>query len=31
MDLLFGDASDLIPDPVRNMRTQLGFYYLWGR
>jgi len=30
-DLLFGDASDLLPDAARNMRTQLGFYYLWGR
>jgi protease IV len=28
-DLLFGDASEYLPDPARLMQTNAGFYYLW--
>jgi protease-4 len=29
LDLLFGDASDYLPDPAKLMQTNAGFYYLW--
>ena len=29
LDLLFGDASEYLPDPARLMQTNAGFYYLW--
>lgn len=29
LDLLFGDASELLPDPAKLMQTNAGFYYLW--
>ena len=29
LDLLFGDASDLLPDPGKLLETHVGFYYLW--
>ena len=28
-DLLFGDASDLIPNPAKLVQQNVGFYYLW--
>ena len=28
-DLLFGDASDLIPNPAKLLQQNVGFYYLW--
>ncbi len=31
MTLLFGDASDLLPDPKAALHSDIGFYYLWGR
>lgn len=31
MGLLFGDASDLLPDPKAALHSDIGFYYLWGR
>lgn len=30
MDILFNDASDLIPDRARLMQKNIGFYYLWN-
>jgi protease-4 len=29
LDLLFGDASEYIPDPSKLMQTNAEFYYLW--
>src|ERR1017187_6548548 len=29
LDLLFGDASEYLPDPAKLMQTNAGFYYLW--
>ena len=29
LDLLFGDASDLWPDPGKLLEKNVGFYYLW--
>jgi protease-4 len=29
LDLLFGDASDYLPNPAKLMQTNVGFYYLW--
>jgi len=29
LDLLFGDASEYLPDPAKLMQTNTGFYYLW--
>ena len=29
LDLLFGDASEYIPDPAKLMQTNAQFYYLW--
>ena len=29
LDILFNDASDLIPDKAKLMQTHVGFYYLW--
>jgi len=29
LDLLFGDASDLWPDPSKLLQKNVGFYYLW--
>ncbi len=29
LDLLFGDASELIPEPSKLLQKQPGFYYLW--
>ena len=29
LDLLFGDASDYLPNPNKLMQTNVGFYYLW--
>ncbi len=29
LDLLFGDASDLLPSPAKLMERHIGFYYLW--
>jgi protease-4 len=29
LDLLFGDASQYIPDPAKLMQTNAQFYYLW--
>lgn len=29
LDILFNDASDLIPDKAKLMQTNVGFYYLW--
>jgi protease-4 len=29
LDLLFGDASEYLPDPSKLMQTNVGFYYLW--
>ena len=29
LDLLFGDASELIPEPSKLLQRQPGFYYLW--
>ncbi len=28
-DLLFGDASDLMPNPAKLVQQNVGFYYLW--
>jgi protease-4 len=28
-DVLFGDASDLMPNPSRVLQNNVGFYYLW--
>src|SRR5215470_5822478 len=28
-DALFGDASDLFPNPSRVLQNNIGFYYLW--
>jgi protease-4 len=28
-DAMFGDASDLMPDPSRMLQQNIGFYYLW--
>jgi protease-4 len=29
LDLLFGDASELVPTPSKLLQRQPGFYYLW--
>jgi len=29
LDLVFGDASEYLPDPAKLMQTNVGFYYLW--
>jgi protease-4 len=29
LDLLFGDASEYLPDPAKLMQTNAQFYYLW--
>ncbi|MBV8207763.1 MAG: signal peptide peptidase SppA [Acidobacteria bacterium] len=29
LDLLLGDASDLVPNPTRLMQQNVGFYYMW--
>ncbi len=29
LDLLFGDASDLLPSQAKLMERNIGFYYLW--
>ena len=29
LDLLFGDANDLLPDPAKVMEKHPGFYFLW--
>ncbi len=29
LDLLFGDASEYLPDPAKLMQSNAGFYYLW--
>ena len=29
LDLLFGDASEYLPDRTKLMQTNIGFYYLW--
>jgi protease-4 len=29
LDLLFGDASEYLPNPAKLMQTNVGFYYLW--
>ncbi len=29
LDLLFGDASDLLPSQAKFMERNIGFYYLW--
>ena len=29
LDLLFGDASEYLPNPARLMQSNAGFYYLW--
>ncbi len=29
LDLLFGDASDIIPSKAKMMENNVGFYYLW--
>ena len=29
LDILFNDASDLIPDKAKLMQSNVGFYYLW--
>jgi protease-4 len=29
LDLLFGDASELVPTPAKLLQRQPGFYYLW--
>ena len=29
LDLLFGDASEYLPNPAKLMQTNMGFYYLW--
>lgn len=29
LDLLFGDISNFLPDRVKLLQTQVGFYYVW--
>jgi len=29
LDLLFGDLSNFLPDRVKLLQTQVGFYYVW--
>lgn len=29
LDLVFGDISNLMPDPASGLQTNIGFYYLW--
>ena len=29
LDLLFGDLSSFLPDRVKMLQTQVGFYYVW--
>ena len=29
LDLLFGDASEYLPNPAKALQTNAGFYYLW--
>ena len=28
-DVLFGDASEFLPDKAKLMQSNIGFYYLW--
>jgi len=29
LDVIFGDVSEVLPDPGRLMESHPGFYYLW--
>jgi hypothetical protein len=29
LDLLFGDLSNFLPDRLKLLQTQVGFYYIW--
>ena len=29
LDLMFGDASEYLPNPAKALQTNVGFYYLW--
>jgi len=29
LELMFGDASEYLPDPAKALQTNVGFYYLW--